>query len=247
MIQVEFLMNKWIFYFILICTSAYSQDDLDRNAFEPEQVEEQLASPDFQEDQVDGERDDQVQEMTVDSSQQNNQPEAPVVENPEMNEAPLPGEGFESGTVDFPGDENLVEKIRGLNPGSSAVQERYFPEFIYDEKGRKDPFLPVQAGRQGAPRSLVDEAKKNAPMEGILQYDTTALTVTAILLSKNTKPKALVKDPTNTIYTVYEKDPIGRNNGIVEKIREGEIIVVESRDVRDGKKLYTTQIMTIGN
>lgn len=115
--------------------------------------------------------------------------------------------------------------------------EDFFPSFIYDERGRKDPFSPYIPN---VTKKVVQEIIR----EGLLKYDLTELNVTTIVVGK-TKSKALIKDPENKIYVVFENDEIGRNNGIIRKIRPGQIIVVEKTNGREGKPLYTTKVLSM--
>jgi Tfp pilus assembly protein PilP len=135
-----------------------------------------------------------------------------------------------------------------LNPGAGGLTEEYFPSFIYDDRGRKDPFAPAIKDPEPVVTSDAPSAEptqEEKVREGLSKFEVSALTVTAILVGKN-KPKALVKDPTGVVYMIQENDRVGRNNGIVRRIRQGQIVIVESREQKDGERLYTTQVLSLG-
>lgn len=133
-------------------------------------------------------------------------------------------------------EDEFARRMMELN--EEVLNREYYPVFIYEDRDRRDPFMPILQSRQSLDR-------RGGGPSGLLQYDLTQLTLTAI--AWNTKePKALIRDPKSNVYTVKKRDPIGRNNGYVEDIREGEIIVIESRSVKGGQKFYSTQILRVG-
>lgn len=131
---------------------------------------------------------------------------------------------------------DFSQQIKELN--DEVLNREYYKVFIYEDRDRRDPFMPILPSRQ----SYGDGMKGPS---GLLQYDLGQLTLKAIAWN-STNPKALIRDPKNNVYTVQVKDAIGRNNGYVETIREGEVIVIESRQLKGGKKYYSTQILRVG-
>jgi Tfp pilus assembly protein PilP len=145
--------------------------------------------------------------------------------------------------------EVLTDEIKNLNPDSLSVGQDIFPIFIYEDRGRKDPFAPVYKIKEKPLEDdgLVEEKTDQQKMlDGLGKFEVASLTLTAILMGKSTKPKALIKDPTGAVYQIHENDIIGRNNGVVKKIRQGQIVIVEYRDQKDGERLYTTQVLSLG-
>ena len=133
-------------------------------------------------------------------------------------------------------EDEFARRMMELN--EEVLNREFYPIFIYEDRDRRDPFMPILQSRQSLDR-------RGGGPSGLLQYDLTQLSLTAI--AWNTKePKALIRDPKANIYMVKKKDPIGRNNGYVEDIREGEIIVIESRAVKGGQKFYSTQVLRVG-
>ena len=54
-----------------------------------------------------------------------------------------------------------------------------------------------------------------------------------------------VWSPSKRVYYLRENDKIGNSNGYVAKIREGEIIVVETVTTDDGRMVQQTRILKI--
>ena len=59
-------------------------------------------------------------------------------------------------------------------------------------------------------------------------------------------PKAMFIDPNNTVHVIGVDERIGRNNGYVAVIREGEVVVVETQRLR-GELIYTTRVLRISS
>jgi type IV pilus assembly protein PilP len=51
-------------------------------------------------------------------------------------------------------------------------------------------------------------------------------------------------DPTNTVHIIGKNERIGRNNGYIAMIREGEVVIVEATRKED-EVIYTTTVMKI--
>lgn len=133
-------------------------------------------------------------------------------------------------------EDEFARRMMELN--EEVLNREYYPIFIYEDRDRRDPFMPILQSRQSMDR-------RGGGPSGLLQYDISQLTLTAIAWNTR-EPKALIRDPKSNIYMVKKNDPIGRNNGYVEDIREGEVIIVESRAVKGGQKFYSTQILRVG-
>ena len=105
-------------------------------------------------------------------------------------------------------------------------------EYVYDPAGRRDPFKPYKVIRTqtvskgpGKPEDL---------LEPLQRFDIDQLTVLAILWDVK-QPRALVRDADGKVHTLVKNTKVGRNNGYVAAIREGEIVVMESFDEEGGK------------
>lgn len=135
----------------------------------------------------------------------------------------------------------------GADQESNDLERQgYFPRFIYEDRGRKNPFEPsIQIGSFESAEDG-NGSEEETLREGLLKFEVGALKVSAILISRDGKPKALLRDPSGVVYTIKENDKVGRNNGIVKRIRQGQIVIVEYRDQKDGERLYTTQVLGLG-
>jgi len=103
-------------------------------------------------------------------------------------------------------------------------------QYTYDPSGRRDPFKPYRSIRpppslsQGLGQTrVVDES------DPLQRWDLERFAVVAILWEVR-QPKALVQDPDGKTYMIGKRTRIGRNNGQVVAIREGEVVVVEEID-----------------
>ena len=80
---------------------------------------------------------------------------------------------------------------------------------------------------------------------GLKAYDLQALRVTSLIWDVEV-PKALVLDPAGQTHHVQVGSAIGRNQGYVAKIREGELVVVEKQKALGGEEqeeLFRTQVL----
>lgn len=135
----------------------------------------------------------------------------------------------------------ILDQIEELNRFSENKEG--LKPFIYSERGRKDPFKKPS----GVKIEISDLEKEKVITSGLEGYDLGAFEVTAVLW--NVKfPKALVKSPNDEVFVVEEGTKIGRNSGYVAKIREGEVVVIESSmpDGETGRKFYKTQVLKLG-
>lgn len=106
--------------------------------------------------------------------------------------------------------------------------------YTYDPTGKRDPFRPEDEKEvlsDDSTGGVVKHSQGPAPLaprelEPLEAFDLTQLKVSAIIWDvKN--PRALVRDPNGGTHTLRIKTRLGRRNGFVVAIREGEIVVVE--------------------
>jgi type IV pilus assembly protein PilP len=81
------------------------------------------------------------------------------------------------------------------------------------------------------------------PQLPLQRFDLEQLRVIGIIWDVN-NPKAMIIDPTGRGHIVAPKSRIGRNNGYILEIREGEIIVTEPLS-KEGKITYLTRVIKI--
>jgi len=101
--------------------------------------------------------------------------------------------------------------------------------YAYDPTGKRDPFKPFH--------SLTDDAKK-VILEPLQKWDLDRLKVVGILWEVR-NPRAMVKDPDGVLHIVTKDTKIGRNEGYVAAVREGEIVVIETKYTETGAKKET--------
>jgi type IV pilus assembly protein PilP len=106
-------------------------------------------------------------------------------------------------------------------------------EYVYDPTGKRDPFKPFKIVR----------AKEEAPLEPIQKFELGALNLVGILWDVRT-PRAIVKDPDGKIYTIVRNSKMGRHEGFVAAIREGEVVVIETL-YEDGKTLKEARVLEL--
>lgn len=125
----------------------------------------------------------------------------------------------------------------------AAVPEvTVFEGYSYDPAGRRDPFKPYGYKElQPIPMDAVTGVPVfTEPLQG---FDLQDLRVIGIIWEVN-NPKAMIRDPKNVLHMVRKDSKIGRNNGFIAAIREGEIVVIEPAMV-DGLQTAATRIMTL--
>lgn len=237
------MINKKTFFVFVFCflqqlMVARSQDGLDTNSFDTPAAQDKNLPADENKESAEVDMDTQDAGVESDLDDSNNQNETP---NENVNTQPV--EEFDQGVspLEQPNELSGVS----LNPALDALKQEYYPSFIYDDRGRKDPFAPIiQNVEKVITEEVVSTQQDEKIKEGLSKYEVSALKVSAILIGKG-KPKALVRDPSGVVYVIHENDIVGRNNGIVKKIRSSQIVIVEARDQKDGDRLYTTQVLSV--
>lgn len=106
--------------------------------------------------------------------------------------------------------------------------------YVYDPTGRRDPFQPYRAIRSQL-------GGKIPVLEPLQSYDLEQISVVGILWDVRS-PRALVKDSDGKLHTIVKNTKLGRNNGFVAMIREGEIIVIETFE-EDGKSFKRSKVL----
>lgn len=130
--------------------------------------------------------------------------------------------------------------------------------YTYDPSGRRDPFrpfgqsqvvaptpapIPIPAPQAGVPPALQPPTPLS-PAEPLQQYDLAQLKVVGIVWEVRS-PKAMIKDPIGKLHLIRKEAKIGRNNGFVAAIREGEIIVVEPAYGEGGVQTAVTRTLSL--
>lgn len=115
--------------------------------------------------------------------------------------------------------------------------ESFLEPYIYDPKGRRDPFRPYV---ETAP---LEQGELSGPLLPLQQFDLDQLTLVGIIWNVN-DPKAMFVDPRKQVHVVRRDERIGRRSGYIAVIREGEVVVVEAVNV-NGDLMYSTRVLKI--
>lgn len=111
--------------------------------------------------------------------------------------------------------------------------------WIYDGRGRRDPFVPYQKAMP-----INSTERSTIFLEDLQRYELKDLRLIGILWDIK-KPKAMILDPKGKVNVVQKGSRIGLNGGYVAVIREGEVVVVEPYRDPAGGETFTTRIMSI--
>ncbi|MGZ3772465.1 MAG: pilus assembly protein PilP [Pseudobdellovibrionaceae bacterium] len=115
-------------------------------------------------------------------------------------------------------------------------------DYRYDPTGKRDPFKVFRAIRS----ARIEVAKLANAMEALdplQRWEIDRLQVVGILWDVRV-PRAMVRDPDGTLYTITKNSKIGRNEGFVAAIREGEVVVIETK-YEEGQAVKDTRIMEL--
>ncbi len=130
------------------------------------------------------------------------------------------------------------EQNLGLEKAQLRTEVQSFLEpFIYDPKGRRDPFKPYS--------EIVLSDGSDGPVGPVMplqRFDLDQLRLIGIIWDVK-DPKAMFLDPNSRIYTIGRDERIGPNNGYVAAIREGEVVVIETFRRREGDPIYTPRVL----
>jgi type IV pilus assembly protein PilP len=125
-----------------------------------------------------------------------------------------------------------TEEALGANPDNSILQGE---GYSYDPTGKRDPFKPVGLKVLGLPKPVT--------LEPLQRFELDKLQVIGILWDVRS-PRAMVRDPEGVMHTVVKNSKIGRSEGFVAAIREGELVVVETL-YDEGKAVKQTRVMEL--
>lgn len=109
-------------------------------------------------------------------------------------------------------------------------------DYVYDPTGRRDPFM-VHKSFQKRDSSIITSRPSGKgspvlpePTEPLLKVDLEKLLLIGIIWEV-VNPRALVVDGGDSakkVHIISKHTKIGRHNGYVAAIREGEIVIIES-------------------
>jgi type IV pilus assembly protein PilP len=113
-------------------------------------------------------------------------------------------------------------------PEVSSMKE----EYTYDPTGRRDPFMIHKSfQKKGITSSGGKRIEQSIEiLDPLIKIDLDKLEIVGIIWEV-ANPRALIidpGDPEQKVHIVTKRTKIGRNNGYVAAIREGEIVVIET-------------------
>jgi type IV pilus assembly protein PilP len=123
----------------------------------------------------------------------------------------------------------------GATAAPAPMQASHPDDYFYDPTGKRDPFKPFRAVIPNTGQ------KQTAALEPLQKFELDRLQIIGILWEVRT-PRAMVKDPDGIVHTVVKNTRMGRNEGYVATIREGEIVVIETR-YDDGKPIREPRVL----
>lgn len=106
-------------------------------------------------------------------------------------------------------------------------QIKQYEAFTYEEGGRRDPFVQVDADRRGGNAgsgALAPDIHRNK--EPLEEFPLDGLRMLGVIQA-NGQTYALVKAPDNIVHRVARGDHMGQNYGTVTKIDDTEIKLTE--------------------
>lgn len=160
-------------------------------------------------------------------------------------------------------DKNLVRDLNPSGPPTTSLKELP-PEievieesFKYDPNGKRDPFrsfikaVEVRAPTPGPEsksvltRDKIFQPNENATTEGraesITSVEADQFSLIGVIWEVK-DPKAMLRSPSGKVYTVRQQSRVGRRNGYVGVIREGEVVLIEMSS--DGRR-PVSRLLTI--
>lgn len=144
---------------------------------------------------------------------------------------PLPSGGSEGSA--------LSTETKTTAPEQTMVPVESGLDYRYEPVGKRDPFRPYRDSKIG----IGQIRASSHPSEPLERFDVKSLEVVAILWG-NDKPRALIQDPDKQVHSVVKGQRIGKNEGFVAEIREGEVIIVELFDL-NGKVVKESVVLPI--
>lgn len=121
----------------------------------------------------------------------------------------------------------------------SAELQSYVEPFLYDLKDRKDPFKPFVETDGGSSA----EGDFEGPLLPLQRYDIDEIRLIGIIWDVR-EPKAMFMDPNSQIHILSREERIGKNNGYLAVIREGEVVIIENIKAK-GEMIRSPRVLKI--
>lgn len=113
----------------------------------------------------------------------------------------------------------------------AAEVQGFLEPFIYSAKNRRDPF-----------QTYVDfRPAENLNLSPLQRWDLDELHLVGVMWDVH-NPKAMFIDPDKQVHVAGRDESIGKKNGYIAAIREGEVVVVESIR-KDGELQFKPRVL----
>lgn len=149
----------------------------------------------------------------------------PAAGAPTPGPTPAPTETAKPGGATADSAKAVLEEVTG-----------FLEPFIYDAKNRRDPFQPYVDVRPIADNPLY--------MTPLQRYELSDFKLVGIMWDVH-DPKAMFVDPDKQVHVVGRDESIGKKNGYIAVIREGEVVVVESSRNKEGVLAFKPTVLRI--
>lgn len=156
---------------------------------------------------------------------------------PEPKMETAPGQIQEQNTPSVP--TNVQDENKEIISGDI---ETLMAPYNYDTGNRRDPFKEF---RLDMGSDISEDGIFVGPLRPLQRFDLDKIIPVAIIWDVES-PKAMFVDPTSKVHILGKDERIGRNNGYIATIREGEIVVIETVK-RRGQLSFKTSILKIGS
>lgn len=102
---------------------------------------------------------------------------------------------------------------------AAAVVEPLPPKYVYDQSGRRDPFVPLTMVKKPL-------SPQQAPLTPLQTYDLGQLRLIGVIVGKGAST-AMVTAPDGKSYILKKGTRVGKNEGIVVGIKPDTVLVEE--------------------
>jgi type IV pilus assembly protein PilP len=123
------------------------------------------------------------------------------------------------------------------SPVEALSVEVFLQRFNYSAEGRRDPFQPYEELQLSVSGEVL------GPLLPLQRFDLDQLKLVGIIWDV-ADPKAMFLDPSANVHLVGKDDRIGRNNGYIAVIREGEVVVIEATQGAE-EILYSSRVLRL--
>jgi len=147
-----------------------------------------------------------------------------------------------------PVGKHLATSAKTLSPITEEVKGEPPPlmTYVYDPKGKADPFKPLIVERpevpvsKKVPEKVIEEVSRTAtPLE---KMELSQVKLVAIIWNIR-DPRAMIEDGTGKGYIIASGTPLGKNKGKVTQITSAGVVVSEPYETLSGK--YSTRMVTL--